>query len=325
MIKKLSFRSAAAAALAATFLMAATDGAHAGDTWPQKPVRWVIGFAAGGSADTLTRIAADQLAEKLGQSVVVENRPGASGAIALQHVAQTSPDDTVLITVPGPIIFPNAQPQIGKELAPIMLLAEGPMIVVGPAANKQNSLAEIIEDAKARPETWSYATSGTGTSQHLAGELINHLTGTHLLQVPYKGGGQAVTDVVGAQLPLAILGPTPVLPHIRSGKLKAYAVTTTYRLKSLPDVPTMQEAGIPGYDATQWFAAATVNGVAPQRIQKLNRLLAEIVTTPKFQEAVNAAGMVAGTGTPEDLEKFVARDNEKWADVIRSTGMSVGR
>ncbi|NGM86563.1 tripartite tricarboxylate transporter substrate binding protein [Parapusillimonas sp. SGNA-6] len=324
MIKSLSLRSAAAA-VTATFLMAATGAAHAADTWPQKPVRWIIGFAAGGSADTLTRIAADQLAEKLGQSVVVENRPGASGAIALQHVTQTSPDDTVLITVPGPIIFPNPQPEIGKELAPIMLLAEGPMIVVGPAANKQDSLAEVIEDAKARPQAWSYATSGTGTSQHLAGELINHLAGTHLLQVPYKGGGQAVTDVVGAQLPLAILGPTPVLPHIRSGKLKAYAVTTTYRLKSLPDVPTMQEAGIPGYDATQWFAAATVKGVDPQRIQTLNRLLADIVTTPKFQEAVNAAGMVAGKGSPEDLQQFVARDSEKWAEVVRSTGMSVGR
>lgn len=324
MNKKSSFRSAAAAAVAATLLMAAT-AVHADDTWPQKPVRWIIGFAAGGSADTLTRIAADQLAEKLGQSVVVENRPGASGAIALQHVAQTSPDDTVLITVPGPIIFPSPQPQIGKELAPIMLLAEGPMIVVGPAANKASTLAEIVQDAKAKPDAWSYATSGTGTSQHLAGELINHLTGAHLLQVPYKGGGQAVTDVVGAQLPLAILGPTPVLPHIRSGKLKAYAVTTTYRLKSLPDVPTMQEAGIPGYDATQWFAAATVQGVDPQRIQKLNRLLGDIVTTPKFLEAVNAAGMIAGTGTPEDLQKFVARDNEKWTQVIKSTGLSVGR
>lgn len=324
MNKKSSFRSAAAAAVAATLLMAAT-AVHADDTWPQKPVRWIIGFAAGGSADTLTRIAADQLAEKLGQSVVVENRPGASGAIALQHVAQTSPDDTVLITVPGPIIFPSPQPQIGKELAPIMLLAEGPMIVVGPAANKASTLAEIVQDAKAKPDAWSYATSGTGTSQHLAGELINHLTGAHLLQVPYKGGGQAVTDVVGAQLPLAILGPTPVLPHIRSGKLKAYAVTTTYRLKSLPHVPTMQEAGIPGYDATQWFAAATVQGVDPQRIQKLNRLLGDIVTTPKFLEAVNAAGMIAGTGTPEDLQKFVARDNEKWTQVIKSTGLSVGR
>lgn len=324
MNRKPSFRSAAAAAVAATFLMAAT-AAHADDTWPQKPVRWIIGFAAGGSADTLTRIAADQLAEKLGQSVVVENRPGASGAIALQHVAQTSPDDTVLITVPGPIIFPNPQPQIGKELAPIMLLAEGPMIVVGPAANKASTLADIVQDAKAKPDAWSYATSGTGTSQHLAGELINHLTGAKLLQVPYKGGGQAVTDVVGAQLPLAILGPTPVLPHIRSGKLKAYAVTTTYRLKSLPDVPTMQEAGIPGYDATQWFAAATVKGVDPQRIQKLNRLLGDIVTTPKFLEAVNAAGMIAGTGSPEDLQKFVARDNEKWTQVIQSTGLSVGR
>jgi tripartite-type tricarboxylate transporter receptor subunit TctC len=322
MNKTLSFLCAAAGS---ALLMAAASTAHAQDTWPQKPVRWIIGFAAGGSADVLTRIAADQLGEKLGQSVVVENRPGASGAIALQHVAQTSPDDTVLITVPGPIVFPGPQPQIGKELAPIMLLAEGPMIVVGPAKNKEATLAEVVQSAKAQPEAWSYATSGTGTSQHLAGELINHLTGTRLLQVPYKGGGQAVTDVVGAQLPLAVLGPTPVLPHIRSGKLKAYAVTTTYRLDSLPDVPTMQEAGIPDYDATQWFAAATVQGVDPHRIERLNRLLAEIVLTPKFQEAVDAAGMIAGKGSPQDLQQFVARDNAKWAELIKATGLSVGQ
>ncbi len=293
--------------------------------WPQRPVRWIVGFAPGGTADILTRIAAEQLAQKLGKSVVVENRSGASGALALNLVANSQPDDTLLITVPGPIVFPRDEPGIGKELDPVIMLAEGPMIIVGPASNPQHSLADVITDAKQNPHKWNYATSGTGTSQHLAGEMINQLAGTQMVQVPYKGGGQAVSDVVGAQVPLAILGPTPVLPHIASGALQAYAVTTTYRLPSLKSVPTVAEAGIDGYDASQWFALATTRGVSPQRIERLNGLLAEIVKTQKFREAVTAAGMKIAPGSPEGLLKFVQADGDKWANLVTQRGLKIGQ
>ena len=293
--------------------------------WPQRPVRWIVGFAPGGTADILTRIAAEQLAKKLGTSVVVENRPGASGALALNLVANSKPDDTLLITVPGPIIFPREEPGIGQGLDPVIMLAEGPMLIVGPASNPQHSLADVIENAKQNPHKWNYATSGTGTSQHLAGEMINQLAGTQMVQVPYKGGGQAVSDVVGAQVPLAILGPTPVLPHIASGALQAYAVTTTYRLPSLKDVPTVAEAGIEGYDASQWFALATTKGVSSQRIERLNGFLADIVKTQKFREAVTAAGMKIAPGSPQSLFKFVQADREKWMDLVRQRGLEIGR
>ena len=320
-----NYLSSALAALSMAGLLSAAGQVHAQSApWPQQPLRWIVGFAPGGTADVLTRIAAGQLAEKLGQSVVVENRPGASGAIALQQAAQSAPKDIMLITVPGPIIYPRNEPEIGKELTPIMLLAEGPMVIVGPTKNKENTLKEVIGSAMAQPNAWSYATSGTGTSQHLAGELLNHSAKIELVQVPYKGGGQAVSDVVGAQVPLAILGPTPVLPHIRNHALKAYAVTTTYRLDSLPNVPTVQEAGIPGYDASQWFAAATVKGVAPEHINRINELLAEIVKTPTFKDALDAAGMIAGKGSPSDLQTFLDQDRKKWADLIKATGLSVG-
>ncbi len=302
-----------------------TASAQAEGQWPERPVRWVIGFAAGGTADTLTRIAAEQLGHKLGQTVVVENRPGASGAIALDMVAKASPEDTILITVPGPIIYPREEPKIGGGLAPIMMLAQGPMIIVGPIANKQHTLAEVIADARAHPAVWNYATSGTGTSQHLAGELFNRLANIHMQQVPYKGGGQAVSDVVGGQLPLAILGPTPLLPHIKSGALQAYAVTTTYRLDALPEVPTVQEAGIPGYDASQWFALATTAGAPTERIEKLNALLADIVQTPAFKKAVEVAGMKIDPGSPEDLQKFVADDDAKWNKLVHDAGLSIGQ
>lgn len=312
-------------ALFGTLMMQALTPAHANsdDAWPTQPLRWVVGFAPGGTADVLTRIAAEQLAGELGQAVVVENRPGASGAIALKAVAQIAADNPALITVPGPIIYPRPEPSIGDELDPVMLLAQGPMIVVGPASNLQESLEDVIEDVRNQPDKWSYATSGIGTSQHLAGELINHYAGINMLQVPYKGGGQAVADVVGGQVPLAILGPTPVLPHIRSGALKAYAVTTSYRLAALPDTPTVQEAGISNYDATQWFAAAISPGVDPKHINTLNDILRRVVETPAFQEAVAAAGMVTSPGTPDELGRFVLDDDKRWQAVAQQAGILV--
>ena len=320
--RKRAFLATAILALCQTSLAAApADDAN----WPQRPVRWIVGFAPGGTADILTRIAAEQLAQRLGKSVVVENRSGASGALALNLVANSQPDNTLLITVPGPIIFPRDEPGIGKELDPVIMLAEGPMIIVGPVTNPQHSLAEVITDAKQNPRKWNYATSGTGTSQHLAGEMINQLAGTQMVQVPYKGGGQAVSDVVGAQVPLAILGPTPLLPHIASGALQAYAVTTTYRLPSLESVPTVAEAGIEGYDASQWFALATTKGVSPRRIERLNGLLADIVKTQKYREAVTAAGMKIAPGSPEDLLNFVQADRAKWANLVKQRGLKIGQ
>lgn len=310
--------------LLAACTLALSAPALAAENWPQAPVRWIVGFAPGGTADVLTRIAAEQLGEKLGQSVVVENRPGASGSIALQFVAKADPKDTLLITVPGPIIFPRPEPSVGKELAPVVLLAQGPMIITGPSKNPENTLQEVIASAKANPGRWNYATSGTGTSQHLAGELVNDLAGVQMTQIPYKGGGQAVTDVVGAQVPLAILGPTPVLPHLKSGALKPYAVTTTYRLPSLPQVPTVQEAGIKGYDATQWFAVATTQGAPADRIAKVNALLNDIMKTDKFKTAVEAAGMITGPSTPQQTEEFIGTDAKKWAELVKSRNLNLG-
>jgi len=323
-MKKLKIFTCLLAALVCGASAAVAAPEQNAGSWPQRPLRWIVGFAAGGTADTLTRIAADQLAAKLGQSVVVENRPGASGSIALNLVAKSDPEDTVLITVPGPIIYPREEPGIGTGLDPVMMLAQGPMIIVGPASNPQHTLAEVIDDARKHPSHWSYATSGTGTSQHLAGEMINQLGGTQMVQIPYKGGGQAVSDVVGAQVPLAILGPTPVLPHIASGALQAYAVTTTYRLPSLPDVPTVAQAGIPDYDASQWFALATKSGVAPERVALLNKNLREIVQTSAFMEAVSAAGMRIDPGSPEDLGHFIVRDSAKWQKLVKDAGLKIG-
>lgn len=291
------------------------------DTWPTKPITWVVGFPPGGTVDVLTRVAAEQLAKKVGQPVVVDNRPGAAGVIALKAVARSAPDGTTLITVPGPILFSQPAPEIGRELAPVIELADGPMVLVGPASQALPSLKEVIAEAKKNPSAWSYATSGSGTSQHLAGELLNQMAGVKMTHIPYKGGSAALNDVIGAQVPLAMLGSSTVLPFIHSGKLKAYAVTTAKRIGSLPNVPTMAESGFAGYEATQWFAVAAPAKIPAATVQKLNAALREIIASPAFQKAVDAAGMASRPGSPADLQSFVSRDSKKWNDLVQNAGI----
>ena len=286
--------------------------------WPAKQINWIVGFVPGGSADVLTRVAAQDLAQRTGLNVVVENKPGASGAIALQMVARSKASDGYLITVPGPLIYPTPQPAIGKELAPVMLMAQGPMVIVGPAKQALPMLADVLADARKHPDTWSYGSSGNGTSQHLAGELLNQVAGTRIVHVPYKGGGQAVSDVAGGQIPLAILGSSPVLPQIKAGALKAYAVTTKKRLDSLPDVPTVAESGFPDYDASQWFSVAASPGIDAAVLDQLNAALQKTVQSPAFQAAVDNAGMIAAGGSRSDLQHFIADDSAKWQKLLDS-------
>jgi tripartite-type tricarboxylate transporter receptor subunit TctC len=286
--------------------------------WPAKQINWIVGFVPGGSADVLTRVAAQDLAQRTGLNVVVENKPGASGAIALQMVARSKASDGYLITVPGPLIYPTPQPAIGKELAPVMLMAQGAMVIVGPAKQALPMLADVLADARKHPDTWSYGSSGNGTSQHLAGELLNPGAGTRIVHVPYKGGGQAVSDVAGGQIPLAILGSSPVLPQIKAGALKAYAVTTKKRLDALPDVPTVAESGFPDYDASQWFSVAASPGIDAAVLDQLNAALQKTVQSPAFQAAVDNAGMIAAGGSRSDLQHFIADDSAKWQKLLDS-------
>ncbi|KDB68766.1 tripartite tricarboxylate transporter substrate binding protein [Bordetella bronchiseptica] len=307
-------------AAAALGLALASPAGAAADSldWPARQITWLVGFVPGGTADVLTRIAAQELARNTGLNVVVENRPGASGAIALQLLARSKAADGYLLTVPGPIIYPTPQPEVGAALAPVVLMAQGPMVVVGPAKDARADLQAVLADARKRPEAWSYGSSGTGTSQHLAGELLNQYAGTRIVHVPYKGGGQAVADVSGGQIPLAILGSSTVLPQIKSGALKGYAVTTTYRLDSLPEVPTVAQSGFKDFDASQWFSVAASNTIAARQLDQMNAALRAAMDTPQFKTAVANAGMAAGGGSREDLLKFIQTDRAKWRKLIDS-------
>ncbi|VTU32043.1 Argininosuccinate lyase [Variovorax sp. PBL-E5] len=299
-------------------------GLAAAADWPhEKPITWIVGFAPGGSLDVLTRLAARRLSEKTGQPVVVDNRPGASGVIALQAAAKAAPDGYTLISIPGPILFNQRPPELGKELVAVARIAEGPMVLVGPAAAPTSTVAELLAAMRATPKAWSYASSGNGTSQHLAGELFNITAGTAMTHIPYKGGGQAVTDVVGGQVPLAILGVTPVLPQIKAGKLKAYAVTSSYRIESLPEVPTMQEAGLKGYEATQWYVVGAPARTPAARVTQLNAWINEIMASSELRPALVSSGSIAGKGSARDTQAFVATETNKWKDIAHKSGLTL--
>lgn len=313
-------RRAMLLAIAATFsILPLTAGAADDAPWPRgKPITWLVGYPPGGTVDVMARAIANKLTEKTGQPVLVDNRPGASGMIALQAAARAPADGYTMITVPGPDLFKQKVPEIGAELSAVAMIAQGPMVLVGSGSLPSADLKTLLQDVRRDPSRWSYGTSGIGTSQHLAGELLNNMAGTAMRHVPYRGGAAAANDVVGGQLPLAILGLAPVLGHVKSGRLKAYALTGSQRIDALPGVPTMQEAGIGKYDASQWYVVAAPRGTAPERIAQLNAWITAIASSADFKPVLIASGAVAATGSPEQTQNFVVSDLRRWYELAKN-------
>lgn len=315
----------------AMLLMAALVGlgadqaaAQTAGRYPVKPITWIVGYAPGGSVDVTARLIAKKLEVSLGQPVVVENRPGASGAIALGATARAAADGYTIVTVAGPEVSAAAVPELGKELAGVATLGTGPMILVGTTATPMPAtLKELLARAKESPDKYSFGSSGTGTSQHLAGELINQTAATKMTHVAYKGGGQAVVDLLGGQIPLAVLGIPPVLQHIKSGKLKAYGVTTASRSGALPEVPTLSESGIAGFDARQWYAVATTAGVPTDRIQILNAALNKALTDPEIVDGYTKLGVEPFISSSQETTNFVAAEKKRWTDLARTAKISL--
>lgn len=316
----------AAAAFIASLAIIGTTAALAqtASRYPEKPITWIVGFPPGGSTDGITRLVAKKIESALGQSVVIDNRPGASGAIAMGAAARATPDGYTLVTVAGPDVPAKAVPELGKELTGVAALGAGALVLVGTtAAPMPPTLKDLLAAAKANPDKYSFGSSGIGSSQHLAGELINQMAGTKMTHVPYKGGGEAVNNLAGGQLPLAVLGIPPVLPHIKSGKLKAYGVTTSSRSSTLPDVPTLNEAGLVGFDANQWFVVATAAGVPADRIQKLNAAISQALKDPEIIAGFVAVGVEPFVASPQETVNFVMSDQKRWRDLAQKAKISL--
>lgn len=296
--------------------------------WPAKPVRFIVGYQPGGGTDLTARLIADRLSPALGQPIVVENRPGAGSNIAGELVAKSAPDGYTLFVSSGamstnPSLYPNMGFDPVRDLAPVIALTLLPNVIVVNAALPINNLQELIAYAKANPATAACASSSTGSTGHLSCELFNLQAGTRLLHVPYKGSAGAVAAVLAGQVPVLFDQIPAPLPHIKSGRMRAIALTGPNRNGNLPDTRTTDESGLPGFYANTWVALFAPAGVAAPILARLNGEIERILKSSDVQQRFNAMGMEAIGGPPERLTQILANDTAKWAGVIKSANVKL--
>ncbi|MGO4325898.1 MULTISPECIES: tripartite tricarboxylate transporter substrate binding protein [unclassified Cupriavidus] len=318
-----AFAMGAACALAT---LAATPAAHAG-TWPEKPIRWVVPFPAGGAMDNIARTLGEEMSASLGQAIVVENRPGAGGNIGAEMVARSPADGYTLIIVANgmavnPALYGRLNYDPVKDFAPVSLLAVVPNVLVTSKVKKlPATVPDLIAAARANPDKYTYASAGNGTSIHLAGELFTSLAEVKMLHVPYKGSGPAMTDLLGGQVDYMFDSITSAKPHIDAGKLTAIAVTTSKRSSALPNVPTMAEAGVKGYDLSPWFAAFVPARTPPAVVTRLNQAMVAALAKPSVRTRLAGIGAEPIGSTPAQLGKHLADETQKWGKLIRERGI----
>ncbi len=313
-------------ALAAALVAAAAPSF--GQPYPNRPVRLVVPLSPGGFADTPTRIMAPRLSAALGQQVFVENRPGAGGTIGTDFVAKSKPDGYTLLVsgtphVIAPWLYKTVPYDALKDFTPIMLFASGPYVLVVNPQLPVNSVQELIAAAKAQPGKIDFASSGNGSAQHLVAELFNAAAGVQLNHVPYKGSGPAMQDLLSGQVKVSFAGVPNVISHVKAGKLKALGVTTPKRSPDLPDVPTIAEAGVPGYEATLWLGLLAPAGTPPEIVQRIHAETVKALQDPELQPAFRAAGVDASVLGPKEFGEFMRAEYEKWGKVVRDTGATV--
>ena len=302
----------------------------AAQTWPTKPVRFVLGYAAGGAMDMSARVIGPIMTESIGQPVIVENRTGGAGNIAADAVARADADGhTILFYADAYTIAPSLFARLTfdpvKDFVHVTQMISGAHILVGHPSVPANTLPELIAYARANPGKLAYASPGNGTPQHLAAELFKNIAGNlNITHVPYKGGGQAIGDVVGGTVPLASLGLPPTAGHIKAGRLKAFAVTSKVRQKLLPDTPTFQEGGVPGFETVQWWGPAVPAGTPAPVVKKIYDEFVKAMKNPKLIERYNSAGLeVTPSASPEAYTAFIKAEIARWAPVVKASGARV--
>lgn len=298
-------------------------------SYPSRPVRLVVPLSPGGFADTPTRMLAPRLSEQLGRQFFVENKPGAGGTIGADFVAKSAPDGyTLLVTGTPHVISAHLYKKLPydalRDFTHISLIASGPYaLVVNPQKLPVSSVKELITAARAQPGKIDFASSGNGSAQHLVGALFNSTAGIDLNHVPYKGSGPAMQDLIAGQVGVSFAGVPNVLGHVRSGRLRALGVTTATRWSELPDVPTLAEAGVPGYEATLWLNVSGPAGMPADIVQRLSNEIAKALKDPEVQNNFRTGGVDAVWMGPQELNAFMRAEHEKWGKVVRDTGATV--
>ena len=302
--------------------------ARAQEGWPNKPIRIVVGFAAGGATDISTRVMQPKLSALLGVPIVIENRPGAGGNLATEVVVRAPPDgSTFLMGTIGALSINTSlyaslpfDPQ--ADLTPVCMAGNVLNVLVVPAERPWKSVAELIAAAKARPDTITYGSSGVGGAGHLAGALLDRMAGVKTVHVPYRGGGPMITDLIGAKIDYAFSTAPTALPHVQSGRLRMLAVPTLKRVRSMPDTPALAET-LPGYEVQNWYALVGPKGLPPAIVARMNAAMREALADPAVSSSLEGQGVEPIPTTPEELGRFIREEAEKWAPIVRETGARV--
>ena len=297
--------------------------------FPERPLRLVVPQAAGSATDNIARIVAPALAKELGQSVIVDNRPGGALTIGIDAVAKAPPDGYTLGQ--GPVgalaitrhMVAKLPYDIERDIQPVSLVTTGYMLLAASPKAPFQTVAELIDYAKKNPGKLSNASSSNGSPGHVSGELFKFMTGTDIVHIPYKGGAAAIGDLISGQVQLMFESTNSIAPHVKAGRVRALAVTGERRALSLPDVPTLIEAGVPGYEVNAWSGIITTAGVPRAVLDKLNAAVNRAIVAPETKERLFALGSEGGGGTPEEFGALIRKDSAKWADVIKRSGAKI--
>ncbi|HET7731125.1 MAG TPA: tripartite tricarboxylate transporter substrate binding protein [Usitatibacter sp.] len=325
MKKRHTLLAAAACAFAAALPQLALAQAA---PFPSKAIKIIVPFGPGGFTDVAARILQKELAPAIGQPIIIENKPGAGSTIGTSEVAKVAPDGYTLVMIStthviSPHLYKTMPYDPIRDFTPVMKLAEGPYVLVTHPSLPVKNVRELIALAKSKPDTVDYASSGNGSAQHLVGALFVSMAGAPLSHVPYKGSNQAMNDVLGGQVKVSFVGVPNALPNLGNGKLRALAVSTRKRYAELPDVPTLEEAGVPGYDATIWLGLLAPPGTPRDVVQKLNATVTRILSTPEAKKLMASAGVDVATSSPEEFGALMQKELDRWGQVVRQTGAQV--
>lgn len=311
---------------AAGLALVATGPAYA---WPDKPISIIVPFTAGGSTDTVTRIMADHLSKRLGQPVVVENKAGAGGTLGTTAGAKAAPDGHTIVVATSstmgvsPNLYRNLQYDPVKDFEPITLLGKATILLALNPSVKANTVQELIAEMKKRPGELSFASGGVGSISHLVGEYFKLETGVDMLHVPYRGDTEMLTDLVGGRLSLAFGTGVAYLPYVKKGQLKAIAVADAERAAIAPELPTISEAGVPGFNAIQYFGFLAPAGTPDKIVQRLQKECVEILNLPEVKAQMENMGLEVVGNTPQEFASFLKADYDKWGKIIKASGTTI--
>ncbi|RZU02936.1 tripartite tricarboxylate transporter substrate binding protein [Rivibacter subsaxonicus] len=322
------FTRRALLAAGAAIALTAVAGATRAESWPSKPVTLVVPFPAGGTTDVLARALAEKLTLSLGQTVIVESKPGAGATLGADFVARARPDGYTLLV--GAVhhtiassVYKKLPYDFQKDFAPLTTIAMVPNVLVVNASSSAKSVAELVTLAKSAKPELSYGSNGNGTAQHLIGTQFENLTGTNLLHIPYKGSGPLTTDLLGGQVTMSFDTITPVLQHIKAGKLRALAVTTAKRSSSLPEVPSLAEAGLKDFDIGTWFGVLAPAATPKDIVARLSTEMIKIIQSPDFRKRMEEIGAEPIGNTPEQMAQQIKGETEKFARLVKQANVTI--